>query len=113
MIKRENLLLPMFLSIFLSLGVVSSSAFADKFEHNEKRMERLAEKLSLTDDQAQAFQTVMEGQAEKRRAFMEAHKAETLDNLSSVLDSEQLTKFEEMMERRKKGQGGKHQKHHS
>lgn len=79
----------------LSLSALSFSGAAvadregyrgqDRQAHAEKRFERMAEQLSLTDNQQQALRDI---QAEQRQAMAQVH-AETRSKIASVLDSEQ------------------------
>jgi len=75
------------------------------------RSAKLSEKLDLQEDQVDSVQQVMKQQHEKRRELfqanrdamksqMEALHAETKNELSSVLNPEQMAKFEELHAKR-------------
>ena len=78
------------------------------------KIERIAEKLELSEAQIVSFTEIMAAQDEKRKAMREeiktqreALRAETLASLESVLTEEQLNEMKEIMERGKKKRGGK------
>lgn len=124
--KKTTKFLPtLALSGLIALSSLSGFAYAKGYGdrdcskgQRQPNFERLANKLSLSEEQSTNFIEVMEAQQEKRTAIfetmraehkekMDAHKAETIEALSSVLDSSQLETLESIMER----QGKKH-KHH-
>lgn len=96
----------------LSTAIIASPTFAHDDERGKKRgpnIERLAERLELSEAQKVSFIEIMTVQLEKRQALQEevkaeraALKTETLESLQTILDEEQLGKMEKMMERRKK-----------
>lgn len=97
-------------------GIAAASIFATpvfaKGDFDDKRtqkIERLAEKLALSDAQTVSFVEIMEAQGEKRQALREEIKAkrdalrtETIASLETVLSEEQVNAMEELMERNKK-----------
>ena len=89
---------------------VSSLVMAHKFK--QPNFEKLADKLELTIEQTPEFISVMDAHFEKRKAFkkaqrvelkekMEEHQQQMLADLSAILNEEQLTSFEQHMEKRK------------
>lgn len=60
------------------------------------RMERLTKELNLTDQQKAQVETIFKEQKEKYKAIHE----ETRTRLKSVLTEEQMTKMDEMRQRR-------------
>lgn len=64
---------------------------------NEKRVERLTEKLSLTPEQQKSLKAVFDEQAAKHGKTMK----ETDEKINALLTPEQKTKFEKMKSERK------------
>jgi Spy/CpxP family protein refolding chaperone len=93
------------IAIFFML-LLTPLSFAEAGK-NCDRSAKLTEKLDLQEDQVDAVQQIMKQQHEKRRELfqtnrdamrkqMEALHDETRNQLSSVLNPEQMTKFEEL-----------------
>jgi protein CpxP len=67
------------------------------FEHyRAKKIERLNQELSLTDDQKTQLETLFKQQGEKVKAV----RKETRSQLQSILTPEQHTKLQELKQRR-------------
>ncbi|MGB0867243.1 MAG: Spy/CpxP family protein refolding chaperone, partial [Granulosicoccaceae bacterium] len=75
-------------------------------EKGEKRMDRLASKLELTDEQKTQVKSIMQANREQRQKQFQQNREALQAELSSVLTDEQMEEFETMMEKR----GGKMQK---
>ena len=99
-------------SIALAL-TMSAGAFAMHHEDGErrlgdgKRLEKMAQQLDLNDEQKSQVAQIMKTQGEKRKAMMEAHKAQRdamqadmRSQLSGVLTPEQMQKLDNMREER-------------
>jgi protein CpxP len=99
-------------SIALAL-TLSAGAFAMHHEDGErgpgdgKRLEKMAQHLDLSDEQKSQVAQIMKAQGEKRKAMMEAHKAQRdamqadmRSQLSGVLTPEQMQKLDNMREER-------------
>lgn len=99
-------------SIALAL-TMSAGAFAMHHEDGErglgdgKRLEKMAQQLDLNDEQKSQVAQIMKAQGEKRKAMMEAHKAQRdamqadmRSQLSGVLTPEQMQKLDNMREER-------------
>ena len=99
-------------SIALAL-TMSAGAFAMHHEDGErgpddsKRLEKMAQHLDLSDQQKSQVAQIMKAQAEKRKAMMQAHKAQRdamqadmRSQLSGVLTAEQMQKLDNMREER-------------
>jgi len=107
----------------LSTAIFSTPVFAKGGDHHGKRgpnIERIAEKLELSEAQTVSFTAIMEAQREQRQSLkdqeltreekkeqMQAIKADTAESLQSILSEEQLAKIQDMMERGKKHRHGK------
>ena len=100
-------------SIALAL-TLSAGAFAMHHEDGErgpgdgKRLEKMAQHLDLSDEQKSQVAQIMKAQGEKRKAMMEAHKAQRdamqadmRSQLSGVLTPEQMQKLDNMREERR------------
>lgn len=72
----------------------------------EKRLDRLASKLELSDEQKAEVATIMQANRDKQQAMREQNREAFKAELGSVLSAEQMQEFETLMEKR----GGKHQK---
>jgi Spy/CpxP family protein refolding chaperone len=92
---------------------MSAGAFAMHHEDGErgpgdsKRLEKMAQHLDLSDQQKSQVAQIMKAQAEKRKAMMQAHKAQRdamqadmRSQLSGVLTAEQMQKLDNMREER-------------
>ncbi len=100
----KKLLLIVALITFSSAGLAEPNA--------EKRMQRLAKKLDLSEEQITQVNAVFESQQATRediRQQMKALHEDTRNQLSGILTPEQQEKFDQMHQRKK----GKRQKHHS
>ena len=99
-------------SIALAL-TMSAGAFAMHHEDGErgpgdsKRLDKMAQHLDLSDQQKSQVAQIMKVQAEKRKAMMQAHKAQRdamqadmRSQLSGVLTAEQMQKLDNMREER-------------
>ena len=110
------------------LILFSAPAFAEHNEHKEegsygeKRVEKLKEKLSLSDEQTAQIQAILkesEPTQEEKDAFkkkMQDRMKTTDDKISAVLTEEQRAKYAELKEKRKEqrkeGKGKFHGKRH-
>ncbi len=86
-------------TVFAALLALSSFSFAEgdcQGKRADKHMDRLTEKLELSDEQASAVSTIFENQ----RSAMQTLKDETQQQLSDILTEEQLEKFNNMRHRR-------------
>lgn len=105
-------------STILATTAISLPAFADGDHHGSSRIDRLAEKLELSDAQTVSLTEIMEAQKEKRQALrdqglsreemrseMKTIRDETVASLETILSEEQLNTMHEMMER---GKGHRH-----
>lgn len=105
-------------------GVLASAVFAApafaKGGYSGAKIERIAEKLELSEAQTVSFTEIMAAQKEKRKALkeqditreekreqMQAIKVETIESLQTILSEEQLAEIQKMMERGKKHRHGK------
>jgi Spy/CpxP family protein refolding chaperone len=95
------------ISIFLFGMILSQPALAE-MSNKDCQKERLFEQLQLNDDQVGAVKQIMKEKREKHRAIMEdarpqleALHIETKEQLATVLNDEQLLKFDEMAEKRR------------
>ena len=89
---------------FLIPGVVALSLAAGgalACNKGEKRVQRLTEKLNLTEEQAAQVQEFFSEKRETMHAHREEQRAITLNQLSTVLSEEQLAEFEEMTFRKR------------
>ena len=75
-------------------------------EQGQKKMDRLASKLELSDEQKTQVQTIMQANRDKTQALRQQNREALKTELGTVLSAEQMEEFETMMEKR----GGKHQK---
>jgi Spy/CpxP family protein refolding chaperone len=104
------------LTTLLAAGIaVAKPSFDDPEKMTawlDKRVERMTEKLSLTNDQATQMKTIMQEQMEKRKAMMEQHRKETEERFATVLNEEQMKKMQELKEKRKEMRGKRGDKHH-
>ncbi len=110
-------------AVAMGLLIASQPLFAEKGEWGPRKgkggqhMERMIQKLQLSDEQATSFRQIMQEQREKQRAVMkelreeakpqmEIIQNETIQRLSSVLDESQLQQYQELAaERRSRIQG--------
>jgi len=86
--------------IALILAISASSALACPGGKGERKIDRAVEKLELTTEQESQFREIMEAKKAKMKSHREAQRAETLDQLKTVLTDKQLAEFEEMSQRR-------------
>lgn len=77
---------------------------------SEKRMDRLASKLELSDEQKTQVLSIMETNREKQQALREQNREALKAELGTVLSAEQMEELEAMMEKRGGKRGGKHDK---
>ncbi|MFQ5660964.1 MAG: Spy/CpxP family protein refolding chaperone [Gammaproteobacteria bacterium] len=119
-----------FITLLVTAFIFAQPAFAehgDKGKHMDKRghhMDRMIEELQLNGDQVDTFRQIMKEQRGKHRAVfqemrdqmkpkMEAIHEETRQRLSTVLNEQQLQRFDEMTnkmrERMEKRKFGHHQ----
>ncbi|WLQ13000.1 Spy/CpxP family protein refolding chaperone [Hahella aquimaris] len=96
------------------LIAASGFALAKGGPHQGPNIDRLAEKLALTDEQKTQFETIMEESREQRHTLMEQYKpqreemhtamenlrTQTDAKLGAVLNAEQMEKLKEMHEMR-------------
>lgn len=122
MMKRSTKILSTLVATtVLSTSLIAGLSYADSGDKYKKRgynIERMAERLELSEAQTVSFTEIMQVQMEKRRALsselreekreqMQAHREDTINSLSSVLDENQLAQLEEMMSKGKKRKHGK------
>lgn len=84
--------------IFSLLFWLPLAGFAQPVDWLERRMERLDERLGLTEEQKPKVEAILREQREK----IQAVRQETRKRLKEVLTPEQLEKFERLHEERKK-----------
>ncbi len=87
------------------MSITSLSTLAMGYQKHDRK-ERIEKYLQLTDEQAEQFHAVMKSQHEKRKEYRESTKDETLSQLSTILNEEQLEKMKVHMDKmanRKKG----------
>lgn len=89
------------------LGLGAATASACPGGKGGPNFERISEKLELTAEQEAQFREIMEAKREKMKSYFQEQRAETLNQLSTVLTDEQLAEFEEMSERRFRHKGTK------
>lgn len=107
------------ISGLLSITAITAPAFANSSHHESSKIERIAEKLALSEEQTTSFTQIMVEQRAKRQALkdqdltrdtmreeMKSLRDETLASLETILSEEQLSKMHEMMEHRKKHRHG-------
>ena len=115
--------LPKTITALVISGIIASAAFAvpafAKGGYSGAKIERMAEKLELSEAQTVSFTEIMTAQKEKRKALkeqdisreekreqMQALRAETFASLETILSEEQLAKVQDMMKRGKKHRHG-------
>lgn len=76
-------------------------------KHSEKRLNRLAEKLELNDEQKTQIQAIMESNRTEMQQHFEQQREATKAQLGEVLSAEQLEEFENMIEKKKGNHGDK------
>ncbi len=79
-------------------------------KQSDRRMERMIEKLDLSEEQAQQVKTIFDSQKAEREAIREQKKAlhdKTNQELSQVLTGEQMDKLSSMQEKRREKSKGK------
>lgn len=76
-------------------------------KHSEKRLDRLAEKLELSDEQKTQLEAIMESNRTERQQHAELQREAMKAQLGEVLTSEQLEEFDSMMEKKKGRRGDK------
>ena len=92
----NKILLAVTLAIFSTVSLAGADA--------DKRMQRMINKLELSEEQAAQVATVMANQRAKRqdiRQQMEALREDTRDQMSGILTVEQLQQFDRMYQRKK------------
>ena len=100
-------------ALFISSAVLADYDHCPREKKAAKRMDRLVEKLQLTDEQKQPVIDIITQQRKKarelRRAAYEqmkprrqALREETRTQIAAILDENQLQKYDEMSEKRKK-----------
>ena len=114
-------------SALVLTGIVASMAFVTpalaKGGDPSAKIERIANKLELSEAQTVSFTEIMKAQIEKRKALkeqdlsrpekreqMQLIKADTFESLQSILSEEQLTQLEEMRGHGKQHRHGKKSK---
>ena len=98
-------------AILVTLFSISALAGGHSEKHDERRMEKLIDKLDLTEQQAEQVKAIMDSKKTERQAIreqMEALKEQTNQELSQVLTGEQMDKFNRMQEKRKGKKKDKH-----
>lgn len=84
------------------LAVSATSALACPGGKGERKIDRAVEKLELTTEQESQFREIMEAKHAAMKSHRETQRAETRDQLKTVLTADQFAEFEEMLERRMK-----------
>ena len=84
-----------------TLMAIAGQAFAEPQTCDQKDMDRMERNLDLSPDQAQKVRTIVQEQAEKRRALEE----ETRKRLSTVLNAEQMERMEKFAHQRNERRG--------
>lgn len=75
-------------------------------EQSQKKIDRLASRLELSEEQKTQMQTILQANREKQQALRQQNREAFKAELSTVLSAEQMEEFETMMDKR----GGKHNK---
>lgn len=101
-LKKHSLLSMFTAAIILCLGSELALAQGNRGGMEDSRghpprPDQIASMLKLDDQQRYEFQRVMQIQREKFHSFIENHKNETKEELSSVLSAEQIEKYESIM----------------
>lgn len=86
--------------IALVLAVSATSALACPGGKGERKIDKAVEKLELSTEQESQFREIMEAKHANMKSHRETQRAETLNQLKTVLTAEQLAEFEEMSQRR-------------
>ena len=101
-------------ALLASLGLGSlafASSHKDSDDHHkgygnpEERVEKMAKKLSLSDEQKAEVLTIMQAQhaeRQKMREAMQESMKSSHDKISQVLDEEQRQKFSKMQDKKHK-----------
>lgn len=71
-------------------------------EMGGKHLQRLSDKLELSEDQQSQVETIMQANRERRQQQHEQNREALKTELAGVLSAEQLEQFEAMMEKRKR-----------
>ena len=98
------------ITLALVLFVFTQPVFAERDKKGE-HIDRLIKELQLNDDQVDTVKNILKEQSQKRQAIfneirdqvkpkMEAIHEETKQRLSTVLDSDQLQRFEEFINKK-------------
>jgi Spy/CpxP family protein refolding chaperone len=97
-----------FITIFLSGLFLMQPALAEMADKDCYK-DRFIKDMQLNDDQVDAVKQIMKGKREKRRAIMDEMRPkidalhnETREQLATVLNEEQLSKFDELLEKKRK-----------
>ena len=95
--------------ITLIITLLSLNSFAD--DSGEKRMNHMAKRLDLSEEQIEQVQTIFESKKEQRQTIREQMKAlrsETNDEIAVILNDEQREKFDKMQKRMKEKRKHRH-----
>ena len=113
-------LIPLLL-IVIGFSVSAFGSPTDNSDRHAKMQQRMTEELQLSADQQSSFEAIMQAHHEQMRALRDLSRAERKaskenlhqelrSDLSGVLSQEQLTRFDQMHEKRMKHRS-KHRKH--
>ena len=106
-------IIALILAAAIPTAVFAAKSESGMYKHNpQARMERLSEKLDLTDEQKTRLEVMFEEQRVQRKAMREAMRTKMHANMAEVLDDEQMQKMTEMHENRKNRKNGKNGKGH-
>lgn len=88
-------------SVLLISGILATGiASACPGGKGEKMVDRMVNRLELSSEQETQFREIMTANIDQMKSFHEQRRTDTLNQLSNVLDTQQLAEFEEMTERR-------------
>ena len=105
--NKKIAIIAMALALPLTVAAFPGGGSGGHFEgHRGDRMERLAKKLDLNDEQKSKLEVIFKEQ----RAKFDAIHQETRARMQEVLNSEQLNKLDEMKKRRHEKWQKKHEK---
>lgn len=95
--NTKILMIALALTLPLTAGAFPGGGDGHGFRHSpENKLERLAEKLELSDEQKQQLQTIFKEQREKHEALRE----ETDSRMKQVLTEDQMKQLETMKQSR-------------
>ena len=90
--------------LVIAATLIAISSFSLAGANADKRMQRMIEKLELSEEQVSQVETIMTNQQARRdeiREQMQALRADTRSQMSAILTDEQLEKFDRMQQHKK------------